>query len=76
MLKSPLPDNQLARLKRLPALSVLTLALAVSTVGIYWWRLDVFHEQLRTEAIAQLDLRAMELAGAVACPHRNHHPRR
>lgn len=66
MLKPNLHGWGVGRLKRLTTLYTLTAVLAVGAVGIYWWRLDAFHEQLRSEALAQLDLRAVELAGAIA----------
>ncbi|MBS0353121.1 MAG: diguanylate cyclase [Proteobacteria bacterium] len=54
------------RARRLPILAWLTLALASGAVGIYWWRVEAFYEQLHDEALAQINLRAVELADSVA----------
>ncbi|WP_139379444.1 diguanylate cyclase [Zoogloea sp. LCSB751] len=63
MLKLRMPR---LRTRRLPMLAWLTLVLSCSAVGIYWWRVDAFYEHLNTEALAQINLRAVELADAVA----------
>ena len=47
-------------------LAVLTLALSILAVGLYWWRLDVSNQQLRQDALTQAERKSDELAGAVA----------
>lgn len=42
------------------------MALALLAVGIYGWRLGISFDRLRNNALAQLELRARELSGAVA----------
>lgn len=63
MLKLRLPRRQA---RRLPVLAWLTLVLASGAVGVYWWRVDVFYQQLERDTLAQINLRATELASAVA----------
>jgi len=51
---------------RLQLLAVLTLALSILAVGLYWWRLDVSNHQLQQDALNQAERKSDELAGAVA----------
>lgn len=47
-------------------LALLILALAVGAVALYAWRLNVAADHLRHDALAEVELRASQLAGAVA----------